>query len=75
MELALEWPLRIDGAWPLELRIWGRILCSNQEASTLKIARYEFRARSTHAPPPGERLRRSDLQVHVGSSHIDARRE
>lgn len=74
MELALEWPLRIDGLWPLELVIWGSVLGSNEEGSTLKIVRYEFRARSNPATAPGGRLRRGDHPLH-GTSDIDPRRD
>jgi len=39
VELSLDWPLQVDGACPLQLMIFGRVLHSGEEGSTLKIAR------------------------------------
>lgn len=74
MELSLDWPLRIDGVCPLQLVVFGQVVASNEEGSTLQIARHEFRARGTHIRAPQDAVQRSGLRIQAGSTANHARR-
>lgn len=56
VEVAINWPARLDGKCPLKLVAVGRIVRSEPHRAAVKIERYEFRTRSssvgaTIAPP------------------------
>lgn len=74
LELALDWPLRLEGVCPLQLVVFGRVIASNQEGSTLEIVRHEFRTRGTQIRAAREAVQRSGFRVHVGTTAIHARR-
>jgi hypothetical protein len=74
LELSLDWPLRIDGVCPLQLIVFGRVVRSREDSSTLKIMRYEFRTRSMHPVASRDVVSRSGFQIHIGSLAMRARR-
>ena len=45
VELSVDWPRPLGGVYPLQLLIFGRVIYSGEDGSTLKIASYEFRTR------------------------------
>jgi hypothetical protein len=49
VELSVNWPLPLGGVCPLQLLIFGRVIRSGADGSTVKIARYEFRTRRFQA--------------------------
>ena len=74
LELSLDWPLRIDGVCPLQLIVFGQVVASNREGSTLQITRHEFRTRGTHMRAPREAVQRSGFRIHAASTAMHARR-
>ena len=73
-ELSMDWPLRIHGTCPLQLVVFGRVIESGVNGSTLRITRFEFRPRSRQAVASRERVRTSGFQVHVGAPALHAQR-
>jgi hypothetical protein len=49
VELAVNWPARLDGTCLLQLVATGHVIRSEQFTSAVRIERYEFRTRSTAA--------------------------
>ena len=51
VELSIDWPMLLDGACPLQLRISGKVLRSSGAGTAVKIMRHWFctRSRSTAA--------------------------
>jgi hypothetical protein len=47
VELAVNWPARLDGTCLLQLVATGHVVRSNRFTSAVRIERYEFRTRST----------------------------
>jgi len=43
IELWIEWPFLLQQVCPLELRVWGRVLRSDDEGTVVRMSRYEFR--------------------------------
>ena len=74
LELSMDWPLRLHGVCPLQLIVFGRIIESSENGSTLRITRFEFRPRSPQAVASRERVRTSGFQVHVGTPTLHAQR-
>jgi hypothetical protein len=46
VEIAVNWPARLDGRCLLQLVATGRVVRSNGEAAAVRIERYEFKTRS-----------------------------
>jgi hypothetical protein len=42
VELHIEWPFLLQGVCPLELRMWGRVLRSDQQRTVATMTEYEF---------------------------------
>ena len=47
VELAIDWPVLLDGACRLQLKGWGRIVRSDEHGISIEFERYEFCTRST----------------------------
>jgi len=47
VELAVNWPARLDGTCPLKFVATGRVVRSDDDCAAVRIERYEFRTRST----------------------------
>jgi hypothetical protein len=47
VELAVNWPARLDGTCPLKFVASGRVIRSEDDCAAVRIERYEFRTRST----------------------------
>jgi len=55
VELAIDWPMRLDGICPLQLRVMGKIVRSSETGTAVKITHHEFctrRGASTAAGGP-----------------------
>jgi len=46
IEIAVNWPARLDGTCPLKFVATGRIIRSEDTQAAVRIERYEFRTRS-----------------------------
>jgi hypothetical protein len=42
VELRIEWPFLLQGVCPLELRMWGRVLRSDDRRTVVTMRDYEF---------------------------------
>ncbi len=42
VELRIEWPFLLQGVCPLELRMWGRVLRSDEQHTVVTMRDYEF---------------------------------
>jgi hypothetical protein len=42
VELHIEWPFLLQGVCPLELRMWGRVLRSDEHRTVVTMREYEF---------------------------------
>ncbi len=49
IELAVNWPARLDGTCPLKFVATGRVIRSEDGQAAVRIDRYEFRTRSLRA--------------------------
>jgi hypothetical protein len=47
IEIAVNWPARLDGTCPLKFVATGRIIRAEDDRAAVRIERYEFRTRST----------------------------
>jgi hypothetical protein len=47
VEIAVNWPARLDGTCPLKFVASGRVVRSEADRAAVRIERYEFRTRST----------------------------
>jgi hypothetical protein len=47
IEIAVNWPARLDGTCPLKFVATGRVIRSEDDKAAVRIERYEFRTRST----------------------------
>lgn len=45
VEVALDWPFRLDGVCPLQVVVFGHVLHGSDQACTVRIERHEFRTR------------------------------
>lgn len=45
VELSMDWPLRLGGLCPLQLKIAGKVLRSGELGTAVQITHYEFRTR------------------------------
>jgi hypothetical protein len=43
VELRIEWPFLLQDVCPLELRVWGRALRSDDRGTVIRMNKYEFR--------------------------------
>ena len=43
IEVVVQWPFLLDGNCPLNLRIQGRVLRSDQRGTAIQLEKYEFR--------------------------------
>jgi hypothetical protein len=49
VELAMNWPVFLNGSCPMKLMIYGCVLRSNDHGAAVAIERYEFRTQSREA--------------------------
>jgi c-di-GMP-binding flagellar brake protein YcgR len=49
VEVAMNWPVLLNGRCPLKLVVFGCVLRSNNRGAAIAIERYEFRTQSTRA--------------------------
>lgn len=49
VELHIEWPFLLQGVCPLELRVWGRVLRSDQRGTVIAMNKYEFHTCGTRS--------------------------
>jgi len=42
VELRIEWPFLLQDVCPLELRVWGRTLRSDDRGTVVRMRKYEF---------------------------------
>lgn len=47
VEIAVNWPARLDGTCPLKFVASGRVIRSEDGCAAVRIERYEFRTRSS----------------------------
>jgi hypothetical protein len=47
VEVAVNWPVRLDGACPLQFVAVGKVVRSDATKAAVQIARYEFKTRGT----------------------------
>jgi len=47
VELAIDWPVLLDGACPLQLKGRGRVLRNDKHGTAIEIERHEFCTRKT----------------------------
>src|SRR5271157_5833925 len=47
VEVAVNWPVRLDGACPLQLVAVGKVVRSEASQAAVQISRYEFKTRGT----------------------------
>jgi len=47
IEIAVNWPARLDGTCPLKFVASGRIIRAEDDRAAVRIERYEFRTRAT----------------------------
>jgi len=52
VELAIDWPVPLDGASPLQLKGWGTVLRTDKRGTAIKIERHEFCPQRTRTVPP-----------------------
>ena len=45
VELAIDWPVQLDGVVPLKLMVFGRLARVEEKRAAVKIEKYEFRTR------------------------------
>jgi hypothetical protein len=50
VELAVNWPARLDGTCPLQFVATGRVVRSEDNQAAVKIDRYEFKTRRSNGP-------------------------
>src|ERR1035437_8719031 len=48
VEVAVNWPVRLDGACPLQFVAVGKVVRSEATKAAVQIARYEFRTRGSN---------------------------
>lgn len=51
LDLVVDWPIKLENLYPLELRVSGRVLRITPAGTVLKISRCEFRIRGTRDEP------------------------
>jgi hypothetical protein len=42
VELRIEWPFLLQDVCPLELRVWGTVLRSDDRGTAIRMSKYEF---------------------------------
>jgi len=47
VEIAVNWPARLDGTCPLKFVATGRVIRSESDRAAVRIERYEFRTRAS----------------------------
>jgi len=47
VEIAVNWPARLDGTCPLKFVATGRVIRSEPDRAAVRIERYEFRTRAS----------------------------
>jgi hypothetical protein len=55
LELAVRWPLMLEGGVPLKLVVSGEAIRSNGRETAIRIVAYEFRTRSKSEELPAHR--------------------
>jgi hypothetical protein len=53
VELAVNWPARLDGTCPLQFVATGRVVRSEPTVAAVRIERYEFKTRSSQSVTAG----------------------
>ena len=53
LEVAVDWPVRLDGTCPLKMVLVGRVVRSEADFAALAILRYEFRTKGPGLTPRG----------------------
>jgi hypothetical protein len=48
VEVAVNWPVRLDGACPLQFVAVGKVVRSEATQAAVRIARYEFKTRGSN---------------------------
>jgi hypothetical protein len=48
VEVAVNWPVRLDGACPLQFVAVGKVVRSEATKAAVQIARYEFKTRGSN---------------------------
>ena len=61
VELALDWPFRLDGTCPLQVVVFGHVLPGSDQAVTVRIERHEFRTR--RMPPKSQSADRAESHI------------
>jgi len=49
IEVAVNWPALLDQTCHMKLVIYGHVIRNDANAAAVKVERYEFRTRATHA--------------------------
>jgi hypothetical protein len=71
VELAMNWPVLLNGSCPLKLVIFGWILRSTDRGAAVAIERYEFRTQSMRALRDGLPMH-SNLAATFGRKRVPA---
>jgi hypothetical protein len=53
VELAVNWPARLDGVCPLQFVAIGRVIRAEDDRAAVQIERYEFKTRSLNSSAAG----------------------
>jgi len=53
VEVAVNWPVRLDGACPLQFVAVGKVVRSEATQAAVQITRYEFKTRGSSAAAAG----------------------
>lgn len=61
VEVALDWPFRLDGVCPLQVVVFGHVLHGSDQACTVRIERHEFRTR--RLPPNSQSTDRRESEI------------
>lgn len=61
VEVALDWPFRLDGNCPLQMVVFGHVLNGSDQTCTVRIERHEFRTR--RLPPNSQSTDRSESEI------------
>ena len=67
IELSMDWPLRLGGLCPLQVKIAGKVLRSDESGTAVQIRHYEFRTRGIPAVSARESAREKQWSASFGS--------
>lgn len=65
VELALDWPFRLDGICPLQVVVFGHVLGGSDGGVTVRIDRHEFRTRRVPKPQSTDRPQTNTISLRV----------